>query len=427
MASMTTPLAGFGFQLKTPQELAAERQLQQRELLTGQGSGFSKLGAVFGLLARKGVDKIAGPKMDPEMQRALAGQQVLGNYGRVRDELLDAGQSPFEAETLALKDAASQFRQAGLMEQAAELDARVYQMRVQEEVRLAEMEKLRAQADQAAAGADLNRGKLKDLGQGAPSELERLAGQRERLYAQMEGVQGPAAKAAIQRQLDALDGRIAKLNAITGRTPEDVGNSSVPLTKPEMTNLQEELRANQTGLDYLNNFIQNYDPALDLGLYANKAKYEALQVGAKAGLLNPDQQRWLAAANRQQQTVQTVYNAEVKRLSGSAVSAHEQTRVDKQEMVETDPPETKQAKALAIRAYKSAHSRRLVAGMADNNALAAGQPIEVFMTEEERAAWNWEASGGTAGPGARSPAAAQRDLSQASEDELDAMLPKAGR
>ena len=385
-------LSPFGFNLESVLE-AKRRQQADLAAMYARNTGFAGLGAgigtIFGRIAAHG-------KVAPEIELAKRGEAVTRGYSESVSAALDAGADPYTAQLDALRGASKAFRDNGMVDQAAAVDYQALQLRLQQEAReqertklLADLGLIDAKTDQANAAADKSRADTANVGKGTPGEYERLTAQLENPNL------SDASKALIRKRLE-------KLAVITGRTDVDAVAGGIAMTKPTLTKVQEDIKDGQKSIDYLSNVATNYDPALDLGLYANKAKYEALTVAAKANAASPEQGQWLAAANAQQQRIQTGYNAEVKLLSGSAVSAHEQKRVDKQEIVEADPPQIKQAKMAAILAYKKAEQARRLHAAEQGDAAVLARPITDFMDGAGKAAWAWEAPGKAAvtGPAA---------------------------
>jgi hypothetical protein len=394
-------LSGFALNLPGVKATRLMELREQREreaaMPSGAGRAAYQLASIFGDMAGRKHPSAA-------MRAAQVNEIVQGQYARDMEEgLAEEGADPIGVNLRAMTTAARNLREAGSVDEAANLEAQIFQVRVQKQVRDAELSKLYAATDRDIAETGRTVVETDNVGKGNAAELERLTLRME------DQNLSAASKATLQRRID-------KLNTITGTTPDDPGARGLAITKPEMGKLQEEFASGRRNRDLLRSLKSGYNPQLDNIL----GRAETMGLGLKdllGQVKDPQEVQRLTQGVSQNAVIAEQFNSYIKEKSGATVPVAEIPRLSKASLAPNDPPTVKKAKIAWLGAYAEADARRLQAAMAQDDLTVLYQPIQDFMTPEEKAVPYWDAA-----PGAAPAAAAGKAAADMSDDELNDLL-----
>ena len=340
----------FGFE--TPQEAqarVAELFRQQRldfsqsalAQTTGGRAG-QALGQIFGGSIRKFLDTRAARKgetqrliettgLSVQEARQLAKENVAPDFKEVRKakKIQTAGISARElieelapkvgiklARASGLVMMAIELRKVGMPDRATELTLEAAEIRQAEELRLAELDGLKART----AGT---RASTEDVGD---TPLTALGEDREELMAQLETTDDPKEAASIQRRLDLVEQDIAFRLFKIGSTPTDLILAG--LTKPTANKLQQNLIDAGEQLDLLASIGETFKP--EFLTFAGNIKAGAIALAQRLSIpVSQAQKQFLVEQSAFKRNSIDGLNRYIKLITGAQMSEAEADRLRK--------------------------------------------------------------------------------------------------
>lgn len=384
---MANIFEGIGLETPTQEQERRQKlmllQLQQQPSSAGR-FGVALATALGGAINRfrtgdKGsglLHRLGTGYASPEAQQAAENEQILSKATQEAQKATDSGTDPLKAQADALMRASAEFGARGRGNVAAQLQMQAQQMLAQIEVRTAELDKLRADTRHVNAQTD-----ALGVPDAPKDELTRMQDERDRLTTLMRGSDmNSELFMTLGKRLDETNARIAKINAITGRTEFDLEPS-----KPTINLLQKTIIENQDQLDNVNKFLNSFSS--DYFTFGGRFETGLLKFRdwMSDKNLSDEEKQELMERTINLQAGAAQINAYIKAITGATVGqAGETQRLQKNALdVDNDGPTTILAKAKELAWQLPAWNARAQAAIAADDLTIAATPLEQWRVAPE--------------------------------------------